>query len=359
MSQTGSGKEKLPYTDPDWKIPGYTGYINGIQETYKKTPIMAQLETKDPDPQFSFIHTRTQVPYKPTLQESNRDPCNNPEATKKPQPGVLWPNLLDKAIQDSFRPPQSNISFGDGRVDPFQTSYWADYKAPFPGHDRLRSPNRNEDLGKTTANLADIFKSAYNRVGDKRLQKMISTMRERMEAKLCNSNDNAFRIRKLFLKFDKDESGMVHYEDLRQMCESFGIQLDDDSLLALYYIYDPEGTGYLAYMDLVKHLMNPDTFNYYLGYVDYSQNAAEAQLTRQVLMAAGKKLHPVATELEHVLQAFDKDGCGYLSKHDVLTACAALGVVLSDKEMEHLTRVLKTDDNGRIDYKHLCSIFRE
>lgn len=41
------------------------------------------------------------------------------------------------------------------------------------------------------------------------------------------------------------------------MCESFGMQLDDDSLLALYHVYDPEGTGYLAYMDLVKHLMHP------------------------------------------------------------------------------------------------------
>jgi len=50
-----------------------------------------------------------------------------------------------------------------------------------------------------------------------------------------------------------------------QMCESFGMQLDDDSLLALYHVYDPEGTGYLAYMDLVKHLMHPDTFCYYLG----------------------------------------------------------------------------------------------
>lgn len=52
------------------------------------------------------------------------------------------------------------------------------------------------------------------------------------------------------------------------MCESFGMQLDDDSLLALYHVYDPEGTGYLAYMDLVKHLMHPDTFCYYLGYAD-------------------------------------------------------------------------------------------
>ncbi len=32
----------------------------------------------------------------------------------------------------------------------------------------------------------------------KRLAKMISTMRERMSAKLGNCNDNAFKMRKLF-----------------------------------------------------------------------------------------------------------------------------------------------------------------
>ena len=57
---------------------------------------------------------------------------------------------------------------------------------------------------------------------------MISTMRERMDAKCGNSNDNAFRLRKLFLAHDANKTGLVHFEDLRQMCDSFGMQLDDD-----------------------------------------------------------------------------------------------------------------------------------
>lgn len=38
---------------------------------------------------------------------------------------------------------------------------------------------------------------------------MISTMRERMSAKLGNSNDNAFKMRKLFKMYDKQDSGLV------------------------------------------------------------------------------------------------------------------------------------------------------
>lgn len=43
----------------------------------------------------------------------------------------------------------------------------------------------------------------------KRLQKMTSTMRERMEAKLGNSNNNGFKTRKLFKMYDHTNTGRV------------------------------------------------------------------------------------------------------------------------------------------------------
>lgn len=143
----------------------FTGHIHGISETFKKTPIPCQIETKDP-PEVSFLHTRTQIQYVTTRRETIRDPCNDPENFKKPQPGNIWPMLQETAIQESYKPPVSNIALGDSRISPFKTSYNDDFKAPFEGHDRLRSPNRNEDLAKTTASLVDIYKSAYNRVGE-------------------------------------------------------------------------------------------------------------------------------------------------------------------------------------------------
>lgn len=42
-----------------------------------------------------------------------------------------------------------------------------------------------------------------------RLMKMITRMRERLEAKLANANNNAFKMRKLFKMYDKDHTGMV------------------------------------------------------------------------------------------------------------------------------------------------------
>ena len=140
----------------------YTGFVQGLQETYKKTPVMAQLETKAPTPD-SFIYTRTQTAPRPS---AIRDPCNNPENFRKAQPGNLWPALQETAIQASFKPPTSNIALGDERILPYNTSYGVDFRAPLNGHEQLRSPNRNEDLVKTTSSLVNIYKSSFNRVGE-------------------------------------------------------------------------------------------------------------------------------------------------------------------------------------------------
>lgn len=186
---------------------------------------------------------------------------------------------------------------------------------------------------------------------------MVSTMRERMEAKCGNSNDNAFRLRKLFLAHDTSKSGLVHYEDLRQMCESFGMQLDDDSLLALYYVYDPEGTGYLAYMDLVKHLMHPDSFAYFLGFVDNSQQAADAALTNSLLSAVHKKVAPVVGDMQTVLAAFDRGATGFVTVPDLQAGCAALGVVLSQSELAAVLPLLGRNGAGEVSYSSFLDIF--
>jgi hypothetical protein len=69
-------------------------------------------------------------------------------------------------VQESFKPPCSNIALGDERISPFTTSYSTDFSAPFAPHTRLRSPMRNKDLAATETSLKEHYTSSYNRVGE-------------------------------------------------------------------------------------------------------------------------------------------------------------------------------------------------
>lgn len=52
--------------------------------------------------------------------------------------------------------------------------------------------------------------------------KMLTRMRERLEAKLGNSNDNAFKLRKLFKMYDVRSTGKVR-QDALHVLSTFGI----------------------------------------------------------------------------------------------------------------------------------------
>ena len=74
----------------------YTGYIQGLMETYAQTPIPAQLQTKQPPP-TSFLFTRSAVP---PVSTPSRDPCNFPSTYKPSHELVnLWPSLQSKGKQ--------------------------------------------------------------------------------------------------------------------------------------------------------------------------------------------------------------------------------------------------------------------
>lgn len=87
--------------------------------------------------------------------------CLNDEASAQ-----MDGNCAGSVLQDSFKPPCSNIALGDERISPFTTSYSTDFYAPFDKQKRLRSPMRNKDLALTQTSLKEHYASSYNRVGE-------------------------------------------------------------------------------------------------------------------------------------------------------------------------------------------------
>lgn len=140
----------------------YTGYIHGLGETFGKTPVQAQLQTREPA-NTSFLFTRTVTG---PVATPVRDPCNYPD-TYKPavEPANLWPSLQTTGKQASAKPPSSHLALGDGRINPFVTSYKTDFSAPFQEGERIRSPLRNKNL-KHVSDLREIYSSAFQRVGE-------------------------------------------------------------------------------------------------------------------------------------------------------------------------------------------------
>lgn len=140
--------------------------------------------------------------------------------------------------------------------------------------------------------------------------KMIASIGERLAAKLANANDNAFKMRRLFKMYDEAGSGYIHLDDLRMMMESVGVQLDDDSLLALYHVYDKGCTGYLKYEELMRVLLDDDYFALYTGANDVTQASADLETVKKMVATIKGKFKTSVDELAKVLRCLDAKQTG-------------------------------------------------
>lgn len=125
------------------------------------------------------------------------------------------------------------------------------------------------------------------------------------------------------------------------------MQLDDDSLLTLFNMYDPEGTGYLQYEHLMSLLLDPDYFALYIGGNIKTNNSKiknENSMTKNTEFKV--KLAKIEKEdLMDIMKKFDKEGKGYLRKKDFISACAVLGIALAPEDLPPAETLTTTSDH--------------
>ncbi|GAB4821055.1 hypothetical protein N2152v2_008101 [Parachlorella kessleri] len=138
-----------------------TGHLVGGAEVFGRTPVMGQLETKQPKA-GTVLAARSAAPV-----PSPRDPgaeAAEMVAGKAVTPN-LWPSLQSTGAQEPAKPPASCLRLGDERIPNFVTSYSAQYAAPFDSSSKIRSPLRNAAL-QHVQDLREVYTSAFGRVGE-------------------------------------------------------------------------------------------------------------------------------------------------------------------------------------------------
>lgn len=95
------------------------------------------------------------------------------------------------------------------------------------------------------------------------------------------------------------------------MAESFGLQLGDDALLALFYRWDPQGSGSLSYEPLVAALLaDGDAFALYApgkAAAEVAQGAADKRAAAECARAIVAAARGGAKAVRRVLEAMAED----------------------------------------------------
>jgi hypothetical protein len=361
------------------KMPGYTGFRPGVREVVAKTPAMAQAAAASTTAAAATTPAATATLF-PALQPAGPQPSAR-SGQRGPARGAAPCVAPDddggdgSAVGDGAAAAAANAATTTTTTTTTTTA--DDYAPPSAAGARVRSPMRNKELEAAGpgAALRARYASAHARVGGAAaVAAMMSRMRDRLLAKLTGAGDNAFRLRRLFRAYDKGgarggglgsgvgvggntstgaaaaaapPTGLVSLEDFRQMAESFGLQLGDDALLALFHEWDPSGTGSLPYEPLVAALLaDGDAFALYAprrAAAEAAQGAADARGAAEAARAIAGTARGGAAAVRRVLAAMAEEGApppaparALLPWPAFVAGLASVGVALSPQQQAYV-----------------------
>lgn len=141
------------------------------------------------------------------------------------------------------------------------------------------------------------------------------------------SEEEIMGLKEMFKAMDKDNSGSITYDELREGLRNHGTNLPEHQVQELLEAADVDRNGTIDYKEFI---------------------AATMQLNK-------------AQKEEHVFNAFqhfDADGSGYITKEELQNALEKEEVLLPG-EIESIISEIDTDNDGKINYSEFTAMMRK
>mmetsp|Transcript_7074 Transcript_7074/g.8145 ORF Transcript_7074/g.8145 Transcript_7074/m.8145 type:complete len:393 (-) Transcript_7074:406-1584(-) len=347
-----------PRYDGRWKMPGYTGHINAVYETFGTTPVPSQRKAH-------FRNSSEMDPiYKNFAPEPRRDPCNNPATWIKPTPELLWPTVAGQHGRKNNINNKSSIVFGDRRIEQTKTHYADTLLAPTK-QASIWEPEitqRKHRYNLSAMNLAQrhtLYASMRQKLGEVHLGHILENLKLRFSAKLNTaSNSNGFRLLKLFQNYDENNSGTLELEEFVAALASFGIQLPEEAEVVLFSNFDSDENGLLDYTEFVSQLVEPEYLS--LGFSAVHKSGGDPNRdVESMIRARFMQLLTTGTSkmLKDEFKKMDSNRDGHITRAEFNKALTAKNIHITPFELDYIFARHDVSKDGRLHYNEFAKIF--
>jgi len=140
---------------------------------------------------------------------------------------------------------RSNIAIGDVRYEDWRTVAEMEHADLTGGDEGDEGPDQEE--------INRMYDTGQRRVPEWRVDLMLDAMRDKINQR---TRGGAFLMQRALRFFDKDNSGGIDPEELRQGLLQFGLTFSDEEVNALMARVDPDRHGEVHYRDFMKVLLD-------------------------------------------------------------------------------------------------------
>eukprot|EP00475_Leptophrys_vorax_P030937 TRINITY_DN4668_c0_g1_i1.p1 TRINITY_DN4668_c0_g1~~TRINITY_DN4668_c0_g1_i1.p1 ORF type:complete len:533 (-),score=71.51 TRINITY_DN4668_c0_g1_i1:249-1847(-) len=141
------------------------------------------------------------------------------------------------------------------------------------------------------------------------------------------SEEEIMGLKEMFKSIDKDGSGSITFEELKDGLKQLGSNMPEEQVRQLMEAADVDNSGTIDYQEFI-------TATIHMNKVEKEENLFQA------------------------FQHFDADGSGYITVEELREALSKEEALLPG-EIDAIIEEVDTDNDGRIDYNEFCAMMRK
>jgi len=315
-------------------MPGYTGHHRGLQQQYGATygRSIAAAPTALLPAIRQNLHTPCSIPPRKYYLKGKESSSND---------GVLMRNKV-------------NIMLGDERFCDMSSQSTADFAGGRVIADEKPKP-AEEDLRR-------MYAQAVTKVTDERLVEISEQLKEKIaQRSRAGGSGGMYVLRSAFKYFDRDGSGGLDYEELKDGLEMFGMQIEDHEILALMAKLDHDYEYEIQYEDFLDSLLSKNEFAERKSDL---RNGVTAMLKRKnggkpVTKQDQAMLKDLKAEVTELFHSLDTKNRGRLDRDQVEHLITEkLGIATSREQTQVLFLRMDKNHSGLIDVEEFWLFFQ-